>query len=388
MIMRADKGGATVVMNTRDYLEKAYALLNDTQTYLTLRSPPIATKMQQEFNRKLRKIANTLSDPLHKELVLSKISSRSPSVPYFYGVPKVHKPGCPLRPIIAACGSPQNTLAEWLAQVLSQFLGTFSSAHLQHSFQFIQRVKDSNWVDGRMASLDVTALFTNVPLDYVITKLQEEHDQGNVTFPIPAEQFFSLIRLCVSSTVFQFNNQGFAQKEGVAMGSPLTPVLANICMEFVEKEILNRCDEETKPVLWARYVDDIFIIFKGTDEKLKKLVEIANSILPSIKFTTEVEVDSKLPFLDVLVYRDCNRQSSTLVVSFGRSFLVPIIYGVPRLAFDHAICKVIVDEDLCRLFDLPGGFSPCRAVCTGAADEGIYHRSFIPVWALAGPITS
>ncbi|XP_064094447.1 uncharacterized protein LOC135206897 [Macrobrachium nipponense] len=178
MIMRADKGGATVVMNTSDYLDKAYALLNDTQTYLTLRSPPIATKMQQEFNRKIRKIANTLSDPLHKELVLSKISSRSPSVPYFYGVPKVHKPGYPLRPIIAACGSPQNTLAEWLAQVLSQFLGTFSSAHLQHSFQFIQRVKDSNWVDGRMASLDVTALFTNVPLDYVITKLQEEHDQG------------------------------------------------------------------------------------------------------------------------------------------------------------------------------------------------------------------
>ena len=309
MIMRADKGGATVVMNTSTYLDKAYALLNDTQTYTPLDFPPTATKMQQEFNRKLRKIANSLTDPQHKQLVASKISSKSPSVPYFYGIPKVHKPGCPLRPIVATCGSPQNNLATWLTEILSPFVGKFSDAHIQHSYQFIQRVKEIGNVEGRMISLDVTSLFTKVPLEFVLTKLKEEYDAGNLTLPIPCEQFFSLIRLCVSSTIFQFNNKGFAQKEGVAMGSPLSPVLANLCMEFVEREILNRCDIEIKPLLWVRYVDDIFIVFKGNEDQLKKLIDISNSILPSIKFTTEVEVDFKLFFLDVLVFRDCNNNN-------------------------------------------------------------------------------
>ena len=214
---------------------------------------------------------------------MSKISSKLPSVPYFYCTPKIHKPGCPLRPIVATCGSPQNNLAIWLTEILSQYLGKFSNAHLQHSYQFIQRVKENGWVDGvTMVSLDVKALFTNVPLEYVLSKLQEEYDLGNISFPIPIEQFFSLIRLCVSSTIFLFDNQGFAQKEGVAMGSPLSPVLANLCMEFVEKEILSRCDPEIKPVMWVRYVDDIFILFKGNGDQLRRLVDFTNSILPSI----------------------------------------------------------------------------------------------------------
>ena len=155
----------------------------------------------------------------------------------------------------------------------------------------------------------MVSLFTKVPLEFVLTKLKEEYDLGNLTLPIPSEQFFSLIRLCVSSTIFQFNNRGFAKKEGVAMGSPLSPVLANLCMEFVEREILSRCDTETKPILWVRYVDDVFIIFRGNEDQLKRLIDISNSILPSIKFTTEVEVDFKLSFLDVLVFRDHNNHN-------------------------------------------------------------------------------
>ena len=80
-------------------------------------------------------------------------------------------------------------------------------------------------------------------------------------------------------------------------------------MEFVEKEILSRCDPDIKPVMWVRYVDDIFILFKGNEDQLNRLVDFANSILPSIEFTTEIEVDFKLAFLDVLVIRDCNSNS-------------------------------------------------------------------------------
>ena len=100
------------------------------------------------------------------------------------------------------------------------------------------------------------------------------------------------------------------------MGSPLSPVLANLCMEFVEKDILNRCDPEIKPIMWVRYVDDIFILFKGDENKLNRLVEFANNILPSIKFTTEMEVDFRLAFLDISSFnRSCSCSFAYLIYS-------------------------------------------------------------------------
>ena len=181
-------------------------------------------------------------------------------------------------------------------------MGKFSDAHLIHSTDFIDRIRKLGHVEGKMFSLDVTSLFTNVPLEYVLDKLKEQSELGTFQTPIPITQFLNLVRLCVDSTVFSFNGEGYRQKFGVAMGSPLSPILANICMEFVENEILSRCEDSFKPIAWIRYVDDIFIIFKGNQQELDKLLALANSILPSIKFTIELEIDNKLPFLDVLVY--------------------------------------------------------------------------------------
>ena len=88
------------------------------------------------------------------------------------------------------------------------------------------------------------------------------------------------------------------------MGSPLSPILANLCMEFIESEILENCPPQIKPVIWLRYVDDIFIIFQGSEEHFMEFFRYVNSIVPSIQFTVEHEIDHKLPFLDVLVMHD------------------------------------------------------------------------------------
>ena len=303
-VLKADKGGSTVIMDLCDYNIKAYRLLGDTDTYIKLPNLPTVTSVQSEFNRQVTKIANSLRDNEQKNIILSKISKKVPSLPYFYGIPKVHKRGCPLRPIVATCNSPQSVLAEWLAKQLSPYLGKFSDAHLLHSSDFIDRLRQLGQIEGKMISLDVTALFTNVPLDYVLTKLRLKYEEGLVDFSIPIDAFLDLIKLCVSSTVFSFNGEGFKQKFGVAMGSPLSPILANLCMEFVEKDILDYCPPHLKPLIWVRYVDDIFIVFKGTPEEFNNFFEYVNSFVPSIKFTAEHESENKLPFLDVMVFHD------------------------------------------------------------------------------------
>ena len=86
--------------------------------------------------------------------------------------------------------------------------------------------------------------------------------------------------------------------DGVAMGSPLGPVLANLFIAVKEKDWLESC--ENPPSFYRRYVDDIFCLMKSEDEANSFLVYL-NAKHPNIKFTMEVEKDEKLPFLDVLI---------------------------------------------------------------------------------------
>ena len=72
---------------------------------------------------------------------------------------------------------------------------------------------------------------------------------------------------------------------------------------------MDNCPPNLKPLLWVRYVDDIFIVFKGTPEELTTFVDYVNSFIPSIQFTVEHETENKLPFLDIQVLHDPNVHS-------------------------------------------------------------------------------
>ena len=107
-----------------------------------------------------------------------------------------------------------------------------------------------------------------------------------------------MLTFCVEKTYFGMGSDIYRQEEGLAMGSPLSPVLANIYMEYVEKMALG--STSLKPSMWLRYVDDTFILWRH-QEDVQILLDHVNPIQRSIQFTIEKEQDNKLPFLDVLV---------------------------------------------------------------------------------------
>ena len=91
----------------------------------------------------------------------------------------------------------------------------------------------------------------------------------------------------------------FQQTDGVTMGNPLGVTLANFFMAHCEKLLFSSTDLSF-PVFYARYIDDIFCIFRS-DVDWKPFFSILNSMHPNLQFTFEESNDSLLPFLDVHV---------------------------------------------------------------------------------------
>ena len=149
-----------------------------------------------------------------------------------------------------------------------------------------------------MVSFDVKSLFTNVPLTETINICAEALYQDN-NIKLQRSSFIKLMHMATSSIEFSFNGEMFRQKDGVAMGSPLGPTLANIIMGYLEE---NYFRSNQNPLVYYRYVDDCFILFNNKEE-CDEMFTSFNRLHPSIKFTQETEVNNTLPFLDVLVER-------------------------------------------------------------------------------------
>ena len=109
-------------MSVTDYKVKAIRLLEDRNTYEKVDNPPTIAQYQSTFSKKVKDIIKHIPGDM-KKIIQDKVNNKLPTFPYFYGSPKIHKEGVPLRPIIATCGSPQSKLAKWLADNLSKLLG-------------------------------------------------------------------------------------------------------------------------------------------------------------------------------------------------------------------------------------------------------------------------
>ena len=96
------------------------------------------------------------------------------------------------------------------------------------------------------------------------------------------------------SVEFSFNNFMYRQIDGVAMGSPLGPLLANIFVSYYESLLFWRMK---KPLMYYHYVDDTFAIFDSEND-CDKFLQL-NSLHPSLQFMFEKEVNQSLLFLDV-----------------------------------------------------------------------------------------
>ena len=293
IIFPADKGNTTVVMDRVEYSNKLADLIGN-GGYCKIKKDPTRRRKGSCHRRKLGKNKDLIPQTKYRQLI-----QHYSKLPHIYGLPKINKNCIPLRPIVSNRGSACHPLSRFLVEIINPQTGK-SSSYVKNSAHFVERISDAPIHFNQMVSLDVVSLFTKVPTEETLAVVRDKLAADPLLEErtcIPIDNLMEMLTFCRVTTYFGMGSDIYWQ-EGLAMSSPLSPVLANIYMEYFEEMALG--STSLKPTMWLRYVDDTFILWPH-QEDVQILFDHVNSFRPSIQFTMEKEQDNKLPFLDVLV---------------------------------------------------------------------------------------
>ncbi|BHF78129.1 hypothetical protein SprV_0602124000 [Sparganum proliferum] len=167
-IVPADKGRSTVVLDRTDYNQNVKILLEDRQSYVPCEFNSIRT-LTRKINATLLAMENSCAiSPIDRRMA----RAQGTALARFYGLPKVHKEGAPLRPIVSLQGTPTYGLAKWLFRRL-KFLTSDLNTTVSSSKQFLEKLKGVSLLPSDvMVSFDVTSLFTSIPQDLAVETIE------------------------------------------------------------------------------------------------------------------------------------------------------------------------------------------------------------------------
>ena len=155
----------------------------------------------------------------------------------------------------------------------------------------------------KLVSFDVVSLFTNVPLKRTVNVILDRiYKDKVIETKLKKCTLKKLIIDCCTKTTFSFNNKLYDQIDGVCMGSSLGPVLANIIMTELEKNILPSLIESGIIKSYIRYVDDTLVLIK--ESEIQNVIDTFNSFDRNLKFTVDTFEDGNIHFLDISVLPD------------------------------------------------------------------------------------
>ena len=326
IITKPDKGNGTVILERQDYIRKMMDLINDPINFkkLDVDIYKQIIKLERKNNRLVDKM---VADGVVTSLQGNKLKSRGSRPGVMYGLPKVHKQNVPMRPILSMSGSFNYELSRYMVPVLAPL--SRNEYTVSDSFDFVQDIGQKTNHNYVMASFDVKSLYTNVPVretcEIVLNKLFPHNDSVHEGFN--KSLFEKVLNNCIEN-FFLFNNQAYEQVDGLPMGNSISAVLANIFMSHHEQIWLDNCPIEFKPVMYRRYVDDTFLLFRNANH-VKTFQDYLNKQHDRIQFTCEIEKNNSLAFLDCSVTKHGN-------VFHTSSYRKPTYTGL-GMKFDSAI---------------------------------------------------
>jgi len=299
IIIKADKGNTTVILDRAEYESKMDVLISSGPYKEALKDP---TTVHFESTKKLlQKLGddNKISKP-----TMWNLKPFEEVCPRIYGVPKLHKENLPLRPIVDYRYSPCYKTSLFLKKIFKTLTDNHEHT-LKNSYDFVERIKDKilDPMDV-MISFDVVSLFTNVPITITIQivkrKLETMSNWKRLAENLTTDDIMEMLKLCLEN-YFTWRGKFYIQIEGMPMGSPLSPVLAEIFLQEMERTLIpNQPDIKC----WFRMVDDVFAIIRRRSHV--KILKMLHDYPGGLTFTIDEGdiVNNSINFLDVTITKN------------------------------------------------------------------------------------
>ena len=266
---KADKGGAIVILDVKDYIEKANKELKDENYYKRIIHDPTHIN-----------IWKSLTTPLKRFIVLAKniadnLKTTNAKTPDFYITPKVHKKDVPGWPVVSSIDCHTSKLSKFVDHYLQTHTKSLP-CYIEDATDFINKlenVKDTS-KDSILVTLDVKALYTNIPNHEGIEAVKETLN-NHAKKPIATRVIIKFLYLILTLNNFVFNGINYIQMKGCAMGTICAPAYANIFMgKFQKLHIFPYLRNFS--TFYCRFIDDIFFLWNGTESGIIKFINNLN----------------------------------------------------------------------------------------------------------------
>ena len=254
MCTNADKGNISVLMRRSEYIRDMEELLGNVENFEMLDQDPL---------KKLKSSSFRMADNWRKRGLLGEdtrwrdIDTTNTVLARCYGLRKIHKENYPLRLVVSTINTPTRFLEQNFNTTLKNSLSK-SNYTVKNSWEFQKIIVIKTITDSHvMISLDVVAMFPNIPLDLVKKAVSNRWIKVKSHTKLDKKEFLKGLDFIMNSTKLKFNGKFYKQKFGTPIDSVISPMLAEIVMEGLEKTVFERL--EFVVPFYFRYVDDTLL---------------------------------------------------------------------------------------------------------------------------------
>jgi hypothetical protein len=301
IIRKTDKSKVFHLGKIQDYEKRSKEYMDKTQAYQCLGTIDPLPDLIQRTNKYLLdlRLAKWITQKQYEQL---SVKSDEVELAHLYYLPKTHKAGTPLRPIISGLNHPTIKISKFLDDLLRPLFDQMAKeTTITCGFELLKQLKDWSNLNLRqetiLCSIDVTDLYTMIPQTVGVLAVRKMMDHSNLKQigGLKTETIIRLSRFVMQNNYFSYNGQYYHQIRGGAMGSPLTLTIANCYMFFFERDIVKQISNSSG--LYRRYIDDIFLAINWPNRHLLKEIDRWNKFDLNIQLSADIS--SAANFLDL-----------------------------------------------------------------------------------------
>ena len=197
-----------------------------------------------------------------------------------YLLPKIHKrlENVPGRPVISSCGTLTEKVSEFLDHHLKLVMQSGRS-YIKDTEDFLKKIKNLGSLpeNAVLVTANVVGLHPSIPYEAGLQALEEALENRNHK-QISTEKLVKMAQFVLKNKFFKFNNNVFQQISGTGIGTKFAPPYACIFMGQIENKFLRT--QSHQPMVWFRYIDDIFLFGLMEKKNLKSLWQILMPLIP------------------------------------------------------------------------------------------------------------